>query len=116
MEVCQKFVNFAKIIGMELQMPDDLLTISQKIEILARQRDEARQAAKRALEEVADLKAEVAKVKEELHHKMLDIEFLTLSHKLADTPQALAEARATIRRMIAGVDRTINLLKEDAAI
>ena len=86
------------------------------IETLASQRDEALAELKKAREEITDLKRRLSEVSEELHSKNLDVEFLTLSHKLAQTPGALAEARTTVRRMIAKVDKAIALLKEDARI
>lgn len=95
---------------------EELQQISRQIETLAAQRDEARKALKMALERAADLEAELELSREELHKQELDVEFLSLSHKLADTPQKLAEARATVRRMIAGVDRAIALLKDDSGI
>lgn len=86
------------------------------IETLASQRDEALAELKKAREEITDLKRRLSEVSEELHSKNLDVEFLTLSHKLAQTPGALAEARTTVRKMIAKVDKAIALLKEDARI
>ena len=86
------------------------------IETLASQRDEALAELKKAREEITDLKRRLSEVSEELHSKNLDVEFLTLSHKLAQTPGALAEARTTVRRMLAKVDKAIALLKEDARI
>lgn len=101
---------------MEASFSKELQALSDLIELLAAQRDEAAVKLRVALEEVADLKAQLKKTQEELHQKTLDVEFLTLSHKLADTPQSLAEARATVRRLKAGVDKAIALLRDDATI
>lgn len=90
--------------------------LTLKIEELASQRDAAIDARERAKQEIADLKRDLQQTREELHRMTLDVEFLTVSRKLADTPQALVEARATVKRMLAKVDKAIELLKEDARI
>lgn len=92
---------------------EELQQIYRNVELLAAQRDEARTALTEAREELADLRRQLAQAEEEIHKRDLDIEFLRLSHRLAEGPQALAEARATVRRMIAGVDKALALLKED---
>lgn len=97
-------------------MPNELTGLAVKIGRLAAQRDEALKRLRKAEEETADLRRELAAMREELHRKELDVEYLSLSHKLADTPQALAEARKTVRRMLAGVERALALLKEDARL
>lgn len=99
---------------MESSVSVELQALAGKITMLAAQRDEALSALKKAREEISDLETELELTREELHKKTLDVEFLSVSHKLADTPEKLAEARKTVRRMIAGVDKAIALLKEDA--
>ena len=42
-----------------------------------------------------------------------DVEFLRLSHRLADSPEALVEARKVISKLIRTIDSCIRLLKED---
>ena len=101
---------------MESSISKELLTMARNIRVLAAQRDEAERNLKQALEEIADLKKELESAKEEIHKKDLDIEFLSLSHKLADNPTALAEARTTVKRLIARVDNAITLLNDDARI
>ena len=101
---------------MESSISKELQEIAVRIRLLAAQRDEAENGLKKALEEVDDLRRQLAEAREEIHKKDLDIEFLTLSHKLADTPQALAEARLTVRRLALRVDKAISLLEEDAGV
>lgn len=101
---------------MESQLTARLDTLTLKIEELAAQRDTAIAEKKKAQELADDLKREVASLREDLHQKELDIEFLTLSHKLADTPQKLADARVTVRRILHRVEKAISLLKQDARI
>lgn len=97
-------------------MSAELQDLSRYIGILAAQRDEAREQLKTAREEIADLNYQLAALREELHRKSLDVEFLSLSHKLADSPQAVADARSTVKRMLTRVDKAIALIKEDARI
>lgn len=42
-----------------------------------------------------------------------EIEFLSLSHRLANTPEALVSARAKISALIRTIDSCIRLIKED---
>ena len=42
-----------------------------------------------------------------------DIEYLSLSHRLADSPEALVKARAEIARLIRTIDSCIRLIIED---
>ena len=113
----KKFTIFAKNIRLlESEAKFGLKALIVKAEKLATQRDEANARLAEAQEEIADLKGALARAEEDLRGKELDIEFLSLSHKLAQGPQALAEARVTIRRLISRVDKAIALLKEDARI
>lgn len=97
-------------VGKELQR------LTGYIETLAAQRDEARRQLRKAQEEAADLRNELKKTLEELHKARLDVEYLTISHKLAENPQAVAQAREAIKGMVRRVDKAIALLKSDARI
>lgn len=115
--ICKKITIFAKIIRLlDSTVSSFLQTLSGQIEVLASQRDAARAALDRTREEMADLKFQLARTREELHKAKLDVEFLTLSRKLADSPDALVDARITVKRMLAKVDKALALLKEDARI
>lgn len=101
---------------METSVTLELQEITRKIEALAVQRDDAEKALRLAREEISDLQLELELTREELHKKTLDVEFLTVSHKLADTPGALADARASVKRMLGRVDKALALLRDDARI
>lgn len=60
----------------------------------------------------AALLAENKELKNELHKARLDNQFLTLSHRLADTPDALAESRKMIADMIRDIDKCIAQLND----
>lgn len=101
---------------MESSISIELQEISRRIEVLTAQRDEARASLEHAQDEITGLKSLVSELQTELKKKELDVEFLTVSHKLADTPQSLADARSTLKKLIARVDRAIGMLREDAGI
>ena len=101
---------------MDSKAPLGIRALLGKMEELASQRDEVKVSLKKAEEEISDLAYQLAKAREELHRKNLEVEFLTLSHKLAESPQSLANARSTIRGILAKVEKAIALLKDDARI
>ena len=74
-------------------------------------------AAKRDAAEarIRSLETELADTKAELHKARLDAEYLTLSHRLADSPEALLTARHLLASLIRKVDSAINLVKNDPA-
>ncbi len=63
--------------------------------------------------QVADLDDRLAQASAERDRALRDVEYLTLSHRLADNPEALVSARREVARMIRVVDRCITLLKDD---
>lgn len=87
-----------------------------QVETLAGQRDAARKQLAEARGEIDSLKGELGETRKALQAKELDVEFLTVSRKLAESPQALAEARASVRRLLRHVERAMALLKEDARL
>ena len=101
---------------MDSSLSKELRELALHLESLASQRDEAVSLLNRANEEISDLRHQIAGLQEELHKKNLDVEYLTVSPKLADTPGALYDARTTVRRMLTRVEKAIALLKEDARI
>lgn len=52
----------------------------------------------------------------ELKEARMEIDFLTVSHRLADSPENLISARRRLQRMIYKIDRCVTLLREDADI
>lgn len=93
-----------------------LASLQQKISMLAAQRDDALQRLEVALKNNDKLKEQLENSQRLLQQRNMDAEFLSVSHKLADNPQALADARATIKKMILRVEKAIRLLEEDAAL
>lgn len=100
-------------------MPDSPLAImagiQQKIALLTQQRDNVSAKCKSLADRIEALESALKERDRRLQQANLEIEFLTLSHRLAETPQALADARKEISRLIRKVDAAIALIKTDPA-
>lgn len=92
-----------------------LAGIQNKIALLAEKRDKAEARCLSLEKQIADLSASLSEKEEELRKALLEVEFLTLSHRLADSPEALAKARTTVAGIIRKVDSAISLIKGDPA-
>ena len=101
---------------MEISLSESLVSLEPKIRILANQRDQARERLKEVIKENDRLRLELEDTRRQLQESRVETEYLSLSHKLADNPQAIADARGTVRRMLARVEKAIALLEEDARI
>ena len=90
--------------------------LRDKMERLASQRDEALAAREALAREADSLRQELEECRESLREARMEVDFLTVSHRLADTPANLVSARRRLQRLIAKIDRCVTLLKEDADI
>ena len=63
-----------------------------------------------------DLKGQLEECREQLREARMEVDFLTVSHRLADSPANLISARRRLQRLIAKIDRCVSLLKDDADI
>ena len=88
-------------------------SLSKRVDVLLQQNNELITRLKFLEEENSRLKIQYEKYKEELEKKEKDIEFLSLSHRLADSPEALQEARRKIAGLIRTIDSCIRLINED---
>ena len=93
-----------------------LTELRAKVEQLARQRDTAQAARDALVQEADDLKRQLEECRQELREARMEIDFLTVSHRLADSPSNIISARRRLQRLIAKIDRCVSLLKEDADI
>ncbi len=84
--------------------------------LLAKQRDKATAESERRTRENEALKEQLAECQRELQASKMEVDFLTISHRLADSPENLISARRRLQRLIAKIDRCVTLLKEDADI
>lgn len=60
----------------------------------------------------ADLEREAREMESERDKALLDVEYLCVSHKLADDPDRLVDARRRIAGLIRNIDRCLEMLKE----
>lgn len=63
-------------------------------------------------EEIADLRLEIAEARRERDRARLYAEYLTVSHRLADSPDTLIDTRRHIAKLIRNIDRCLEMLKE----
>lgn len=94
-------------------------TLLQLIDALADNIDklsDSDSAGRRRAEELqaenADLRLELSLRDAEIDRLRQEVTFLTLSHRLADGPEKLVDARRLIARLIRTIDVCIALLKE----
>lgn len=90
--------------------------LRSKIEQLAAQRDASVAAQEALSEEKEVLRQQLEDCRKELREARMEVDFLTVSHRLADSPDNLISARRRVQRLIAKIDRCVSLLKEDADI
>lgn len=90
--------------------------LRRKALALAAERDQSKAELERLRKENVALKEQLAECIQELHASQMEVDFLTLSHRLADSPENLISARRRVQRLIAKIDRCVSLLKEDAEI
>lgn len=90
--------------------------IRTKATTLAAQRDRATSELERLTQENEALKEQLAECREDLKTARMEVDFLTISHRLADSPENIISARRRLQRLIAKIDRCVSLLKEDADI
>lgn len=60
-----------------------------------------------------DLRIQLSETRAELDNTRKDVEFLTMSHRLADSPDSVISARRRIARLIRTIDNCISMLKEE---
>lgn len=101
---------------MEISLSQSLASLEPKIKALAVQRDNALELLRESRREADRLRNEVEDLRRRLQQSQIEAEYLSLSHKLAEGPQALADARGTVRKMLARVEKAIRLLEEDARV
>lgn len=91
---------------------DKLLKLQQAIAAL---QEENRKLAERnsGLEaENAEMRIRTEEAEEKRRQAELDVEFLRMSHRLADNPDSIIETRRHIAGLIRNIDRCLEMLKE----
>ncbi len=90
--------------------------LREKTELLVSQRDAAIAAQDAKAQEAEELRQQLDECREQLREARMEVDFLTVSHRLADSPENIISARRRLQRLIAKIDRCVSLLKEDADI
>lgn len=101
---------------MEANLTALLGALRPKIDSLAAERDVARAECERLQTVNDDLRRQLAEAERTISGLRTVNEFLILSHRLADTPEALADARRKVSNLIRRLDATIAMLRDDPAL
>ena len=91
---------------------DVLSSLKEKIEEQRGKYARLRERNRQLEEENAELRRLAAEAQKERDRALLDAEYLAVSHKLADSPDALVSARRRLSRLIRNIDRCLEMLKE----
>lgn len=97
---------------MAASLPDTLERLEGKIRLLIERENELRGQLELISREREDLVRENRALRAELEKSDLDNQFLRVSHQLADTPDAVIEARRLIAGLVRTIDKCIAELKE----
>ena len=86
--------------------------LNQKIERLVAQQSRLIDRIKNLEEENKNLKIELEEERKNLMKSRNEVEFLTVSHRLADNPDSLISTRRHIARLIKTIDNCIAMINE----
>lgn len=101
---------------MERSLTTIIDSLSAKVMRLVSQRDSLKEENSDLKEEIARLKGMVDEDMNQIASLEKEVEFLKLSHRLADSPETLIESRRIVAALIRKIDRCITLLNDDAEI
>lgn len=90
-----------------------LESLTKKIEKLSDNQAKFIERIRQLEEDNASLRTQLFEEKRNLEIAQKDIEFLTVSHKLAESPDALIATRRRIARLIRTIDNCIAMINED---
>lgn len=97
-------------------MAQSLLEILEKLDThistLRTEMESLRNRNRELEEENAELRRKEAEALKVRDKALLDAEYLSVSHKLADSPDNIVETRRRIAGLIRNIDRCIAMLKE----
>lgn len=113
-EICINFVVVNR--NMARNLTGILTDLRKQFALLARQKDQAERERDDIRKEAERLKGELEDCRRERDMARMEVDFLTVSYRLADDPDHLIQARRRLQRLIAKIDRCVSLLKDDADI
>lgn len=97
---------------MALSLISRLEETTEKLSRLAVKYQQLRERVAELEEERTEQDAENTRLRQSLDKARADVEFLTMSHRLASDPDSLLAARRKVAAMIREIDRCISQLKE----
>lgn len=101
---------------MPRQLTGIIAELREKVIRLAAQRDDAVRKSESLEQQLLSLTRQLDECNRSLELARMEVDFLTVSHRLADSPENLVSARRRLQRLIAKIDRCVALLREDADI
>ena len=97
-------------------MAESLMSILEKLDdrirFLSAENAKLRKLNSLLSGENEDLRRQAEETGRERDKALLDADYLSVSHKLADSPESLVSARRHISRLIRNIDRCLDMLKE----
>ena len=97
-------------------MAESLLQILQKLKDaqsdLRQELENLRQRNKELEEEALNARRDAEEADKRREEALLEVEYLKVSHRLADSPDTSVETRRMIAGLIRNIDRCIAMLKE----
>ena len=98
---------------MALPLIDILNSVSDKVASLSATHQELLNRIKALEEENSNLRDDLKEANRLLLAERQNSEFLTMSHRLADSPDSIISARRRLARLIRNIDSCISMLKEE---
>ncbi len=90
-----------------------LADLNEKISRLAGVQEALKKRIIELEKENENLKAELKESRDMLDKANTDVEFLTMSHRLAENPDSIIATRRRIARLIRTIDNCISMIKEE---
>ncbi|MDE6443362.1 MAG: DUF3450 domain-containing protein [Muribaculaceae bacterium] len=90
-----------------------LADLNEKISRLAGVQEALKKRIIELERENENLKAELKESRDMLDKANTDVEFLTMSHRLAENPDSIIATRRRIARLIRTIDNCISMIKEE---
>ncbi len=101
---------------MPSSLQSTLTAIEKKISLLEQSRSQLAQRCSELERANADLESKLRETEKLLEAQRLDSQFLTVSHRLADSPDTIVEARRKISNIIRRIDKAISLATDDPSL
>lgn len=101
---------------MEIPLQQMLTEVLEKIRRADERRRELEEELLQARKEAEQLQSELRQTREEATRLRSERDFLEISRRLADTPEALIKSRRHIATLIRRIESSIKRLEEDAAL